>query len=341
MRVLVLVLSLIFLSCKSSYKASNSEYVLIDSVGIRAIYPTKDRVWFGGTNSKIGFVKFDDNRVLKKVQLNKDKVDFRSMTFTNSSLLFLNAGSPATLYEVIPDKLTSKIIYTESGEQVFYDSMFIDSITGFGIIIGDPTDKCLSVLKTEDFGKTWNKISCDNLPTTVNGEAAFAASNTNVKLIDGVVYIISGGIKSRLFKSSDKGNTWQVYDTPIIQGGAMTGAFTMDFYNKNIGFIAGGNYENPTDNSKNKAITFDGGKTWKLVAENETFGYASCVQFMPKSKGKVIVSCGTTGVYMSSNFGNTWEKISSDKEFYTLRFLNKTTLFLAGKNKMAKIKISH
>jgi hypothetical protein len=30
----------------------------------------------------------------------------------------------------------------------------------------------------------------------------------------------------------------------------------------------------------NKARTTDGGKTWKLVAENQGFGYASCVQYI-------------------------------------------------------------
>lgn len=341
MRILVLLFSFVFFSCKTNYNASKSEYILIDSVGIRALYPTKDKIWFGGTNSKIGYVKIEDKRFLKKIKLNNDKVDFRSIAFNKSSLLYLNSGSPAILYEVNPENLASKIIYSEAGDSVFYDSMFIDSKTGLGIIIGDPIEKCLSILKTKDFGKSWEKISCDYLPEIVKGEAAFAASNTNVKIVDGVIFIVSGGVKSRLFKSEDRGVTWQVFETPIIQGEAMTGIFTMDFYNKNIGIIAGGNYEKPKDNFKNKAITFDGGKTWELLAENEAFGYASCVQFIPKSKGKGIVSCGANGVFLSNNFGKTWIKISNDKDLYTLRFLDNKTLYLAGKNRIAKIKISH
>ena len=341
MRLLLLLISLSFLSCKSNYKALKSEYILVDSVSIRAIYPTKEKVWFGGTNSKIGYVKIEENRFLKKIELNKHKVDFRSVAYINSSLLFMNAGSPATLYKVDSQNFTSKIIYSETGDKVFYDSMFIDAKTGFGILIGDPTENCLSILKTEDFGKSWHKIPCENLPKIVDGEAAFAASNTNVKVVKNTIFIVSGGKKSRLFKSEDKGKTWQVYETPIVQGEAMTGVFTMDFYNENIGIIAGGNYDKPKDNSQNKAITFDGGKTWKLLADNEAFGYASCVQFMPKSKGKVIVSCGATGVFLSNDFGNSWLKISNDKELYTLRFLDRKTLYLAGKNRIAKIKISH
>jgi hypothetical protein len=36
-----------------------------------------------------------------------------------------------------------------------------------------------------------------------------------------------------------------------------------------------------------KARTTDGGKTWKLVAENQGFGYASCVQYIPIVKERV------------------------------------------------------
>jgi hypothetical protein len=30
-------------------------------------------------------------------------------------------------------------------------------------------------------------------------------------------------MKARIFYSADKGNTWEVYDTPIVQGKAMAG----------------------------------------------------------------------------------------------------------------------
>ena len=48
----------------------------------------------------------------------------------------------------------------------------------------------------------------------------------------------------------------------------MTGIFTADFYDAKNGFIAGGDYEIPESKFRNKAITTDGGKTWKLMAEN-------------------------------------------------------------------------
>jgi photosystem II stability/assembly factor-like uncharacterized protein len=334
---------LVLLSCKSTYKVLERKDIVFDSLSIRAIYPTINGVWFGGTNSKAGFISFENEAETKIVKLLKENTEFRSIAYSNSGIYVLNAGTPAKMYELntFGNNCTSKLIYTEMGEKVFYDSMFIDTKTGFGVAIGDPTEDCLSVLITENFGNNWKKISCNILPKTTEGEAAFAASDTNVKIVDGVIYIISGGKKSRLFMSEDKGITWQVFDTPIIQGEAMTGAFSMDFYNKRKGIIVGGNYENQKDNSSNKARTRNGGKTWKIVSKDQAFGYASCVQFMAKSRGKVLFTCGTSGVYYSTNFGQKWTKLVDDTDFYTLRFSGKNNIYLAGKNKVTKIKISH
>ncbi len=343
MRILVLLFSFMFLSCKSTFKVAERKDIILDSVSIRAIMPMNGGVWFGGTNSKAGFLSFQNDSETKIVKLQNEKTDFRSIGNNGKDVLLLNAGSPANMYKLntYGYSCASSLIYSESGEKVFYDSMFIDIWTGFGIVIGDPTEDCLSILLTEDSGKTWNKIPCANLPKTVDGEAAFAASDTNVKIVNGVIYIISGGKKSRLFKSSDKGKTWEVFDTPIIQGQAMTGAFSMDFYNNKKGIIVGGNYEQQKDNSANKAFTKNGGKTWKLVSANKSFGYASCVQFMPKSNGKVIYTCGTSGVYYSTNYGKKWHKLLEDTDFYTLRFSSDKHIYFAGKNKVTKIKISH
>ena len=139
--------------------------------------------------------------------------------------------------------------------------------------------------------------------------------------------------------SENDGISWQVFDTPIIQGDAMTGIFSADFFNENIGFVVGGNYENQSDNGANKAITFDGGKSWRLVSKNAAFGYASCVQFVPDSNGEKLVSVGTSGVYYSQNQGENWTKISNDSDLYTLRFQNKSSFFAAGKNKLIRVQL--
>ena len=117
----------------------------------------------------------------------------------------------------------------------------------------------------------------------------------------------------------------------------MTGIFSTDFYNENAGFAVGGNYEKQEDNAANKAVTSDGGKTWKLTGINQAFGYTSCVQFIPGKKGKELVTIGTSGVFYSKDQGETWKKILEDKDLYTIRFQNGRTAFAAGRNKIIRI----
>ncbi len=151
------------------------------------------------------------------------------------------------------------------------------------------------------------------------------------------MFMVSGGKKSRVLVSEDKGQSWKVYDTPLVQGEAMTGAFCADFYNENIGIIAGGNYQKPEQNFQNKAITGDGGKTWQLVSENEGFGYASCVQFIPGTNGKSIVEVGANGLFYSNNSGKNWKQLLPDKDFLTLRFIDGKTAVASGKNRIVKL----
>jgi hypothetical protein len=45
--------------------------------------------------------------------------------------------------------------------------------------------------------EAWNKLPADKLPRTANGEAAFAASNTNIVIKGNNTWIVSGGMKAR------------------------------------------------------------------------------------------------------------------------------------------------
>ncbi len=64
---------------------------------------------------------------------------------------------------------------------MFYDALdFWNDLEG--IAIGDPTEDCMSIIITRDGGNTWTKLLCENLPKVKEGEAAFAASDTNIAI---------------------------------------------------------------------------------------------------------------------------------------------------------------
>ena len=202
--------------------------------------------------------------------------------------------------------------------------------------IGDPTDECLSILITRDGGYSWKKLDCSVLPKTMEGEAAFAASNTNIAMVGEYAWIATGGVKSRIFFTPDKGENWEVFDTPIIQGKATNGIYSIDFYDENRGVAMGGDYTDPDNNERNKIITNDGGRTWKLLAEGTGPGYKSCVQFIPGSNAQKMVAVGFTGISVSNDGGNRWKHLS-DEGFYTLRFLNDSIAYAAGKGRLARL----
>ena len=148
----------------------------------------------------------------------------------------------------------------------------------------------MSIIITRDGGDTWQKTPCVSLPSAFDGEAAFAASDTNIAIVDDHTWVATGGLSSRILYSSDKGISWTAFETPSIQGLETTGIFSIDFYDALHGFAIGGDYTSPENKHSNKMRTNDGGKTWQVVAQDQNPGYRSCVQYVPNSKGKGLVA---------------------------------------------------
>ena len=345
---LILLVLNVFISCKTNlYTAeniNNSEFqsieidtLFMDKISIRAILIDGNKVWYAADKGRYGNFNLETNQKYEsKIIKDSLQLEFRSIAQTSKNIFILNVANPALLYQISKLGNNAQLVYQENHEKVFYDSMqFWDDKEG--LAMGDPIADCLNIITTRDGGNSWNKIPCDKLPKVIEGEAAFAASNTNIVVKGNHTWIVSGGKKSRVFHSTDRGNSWSVYETPIVQGKTMTGIFTADFYDSNNGFVAGGDYEIKSQNFSNKAVTGDGGKTWKLAAENQGFGYASCVQYVPGSKAKKLVTVGASGIYYSSDGGASWKQLSTDSTLNTIRFINDYTAIAAGQNKMIRI----
>ena len=315
-----------------------SEFKL-PGTSIRAIEVTQNNtLWFAGNAGKYGRI-VDQQLELDSISHEGRYPEFRSIAFNGTYIFLLSIENPALLYRIDPSKPlgTYELVYKESHPKVFYDSItFFDHENG--IAMGDPTDDCLSVIKTSDAGKNWTKLSCTSLPKTASGEAAFAASNSNISTFASRAWMVTGGTKARVFISDDHGENWQVSDTPMIQGGKMTGIFSVAFYDEQMGILMGGNWENKKYSEASKAITLNGGKSWKLVAQNQIPGYISCVQYVPHGKGEKIMAVSTEGIFYSEDQAANWHALLNSG-FYSLRFVDQHTAWLSGNEKIAKIKI--
>ncbi len=341
MRPIVLLLTIFWVfSCSETQKKvkpfTSVEITSIyeDSVSIRAIEIIGNSLAYAGNNGIFGNIDLHSGKIREGVQKYDSLYpDFRAVAHTTSDFFMLSVANPALLYKTGNDGKMLRV-YTENEEGVFYDAMTFWNDRE-GIAIGDTMGKgCLSILITRDGGNSWNKLPCSALPEGMEGEGAFAASNTNIAVVGDKTWIAT--TSSRIYFSPDKGKTWKIQQTPIVNDEPTQGIYSIAFYDENLGVAIGGDYTKPEANTANKALTEDGGATWRLVADGQDPAYKSCVQFVPGTKGDGVVAVGFTGISYSDDRAMTWQKLS-DESFYTLRFLNDSVAYAAGKDRIAKL----
>lgn len=341
-RIYFIIVLILFASCTSQVKHTPRSItgvsitpLLEDSMSVRAIeIMPSGTLWFADDRGRYGYFRYGSKPVIDSVVYDTVVPHFRAIASNGRDVFLLGIGSPALLYKV-NEKDRPELVYREGHEKAFYDAMTFWNERE-GIAMGDPTGDCLSVLVTRNGGDNWSRIPCDKLPQIREGEAAFAASNTNIAVSGDRTWIVSGGLRSRVFYSPDKGNTWEVYDTPVVQGEPTLGLYSVNFWDKNHGIAIGGDYTRPEDNTANKVVTTNGGKTWRLVADKKPPGYRSCVQYVPGTQGREVVAAGFEGISFSGDGGQSWKPISKEG-FYTIRFLNDSVAYAAGKGRIARL----
>src|SRR5207245_9819655 len=127
-------------------------------------------------------------------------------------------------------------------------------------------------LPTNEESELWHAISPSQLPEALDGEGAFAASNSCIALederrssaasaSDPNIWFATGGKAARVFPSPDRGKTWEAFNSPILHGPESAGIFSIAFRDAHHGVIAGGDYKRPDDDGPNLAFTEDGGQT--------------------------------------------------------------------------------
>lgn len=310
--------------------------VPIEGASIRSLFAEDTKVWYGNQNGSVGFYDFlTQMHRTRQVNFNGKFVDFRSVASNGKHIFALSAGSPALLYKIDKETLKATLVYHNSDPAIFFDGLaFVDEYRG--VSFADPIQGRFQLLKTSDGGATWSLSAPEGLECS-SGEAAFAASNSTLVASPQTIRIFTGGMQSNLYTSYDFGTTWSKAALPIVQGSSMKGVFTAEFYDEEIGFAAGGDYENPASDTSNKILTEDRGRQWKTVADGSGFGYASCVKFVPNSEGKELVVVGPSGIWYSSDKGMTWNKIHEDGNFYVIQFTSRSSAIAGGKGKVARL----
>jgi photosystem II stability/assembly factor-like uncharacterized protein len=269
-------------------------------------------IWASGTGGT--FLRTTDGGVTWKVGTVPDaqKLDFRDVeAFDRDTayLLSIGNGEASRIYKTTDGGETWKMQFKSKNERVFLDALaFWDRNNG--IAMSDPVDGYYYLLTTMDGGATWKERGTAQMPTAMADEAAFAASGTCL-IVNGPTgaYLVSGGSAARVFRTTDRGSSWTVADTPIVKGTNGSGIFSIAMRDAKNGVIVGGNYEKPSETAGNLAFTSNGGKTW--VAGSGLPGYRSGVAYIDK---RTIIAVGSSGSDISTDGGKTWKNL--DKVSY-------------------------
>ncbi|MFD1553194.1 WD40/YVTN/BNR-like repeat-containing protein [Putridiphycobacter roseus] len=238
------------------------------------------------------------------------------------SIICINSGKEGNVY--LQNDSAFQTVFKQS--DLFLDGICIND-QGIGFAFGDPIDSKFSILKTVDSGVTWHWMDTNCLPNALVNEAAYAASNCSMQLIDSTIYIgTGGGAVTRVLKSTDMGESWQYLNTPMVAG-ASYGIYALSFWNAQEGVITGGSYLDSSYCDSMTFITNDGGQSWTNISKGLP-GYMSSIQ--SSKDGKLIVATGRMGTYYSLNQGEKW-KLLTKRAYYTVKFSD-SYVFLSGKN---------
>jgi photosystem II stability/assembly factor-like uncharacterized protein len=254
--------------------------------GVSAV--SRQIAWASGTHGT--YLRTTDGRIWIPDQVpGAESLDFRAVVAFSADEAFLMSAGPgdqSRIYHTADRGRHWQLQFTNPNPKGFFDSMVFWDPT-HGIVLGDPIPDESGKLKFELLvttdGHTWTHIPPAQLPPAVEGEGAFAASNTCLAILDSNIWFATGGHAARVFHSPDHGQTWQVFDTPIQHGPDSAGIFSIAFRDPLHGVIAGGDYKHPDQDGPNLAFTNDAGKTWTL-SKITPQSYYSAVAYDRKHK---------------------------------------------------------
>lgn len=244
-----------------------------------------------------------------------EKLDFRDIDAVDERtayVLSIGPGDASRIYKTADAGATWTLQFRNDDPRAFYDAMaFRDARQGYAF--SDSVDGAFVILRTDDGGASWNRIAPERLPAALPGEGAYAASGSNIAVVDDHVWI--GTTASRVLRSADGGRTWRVVQTPLPSGPS-AGIFSVAFRDASYGIVVGGDYKLESEAKDNAAITEDGGRTWTLAPGLS--GFRSAAAFVPGS-ARTVIAVGPSGADISTDGGRSWRPLPGPG-FHALAF---------------------
>jgi photosystem II stability/assembly factor-like uncharacterized protein len=313
--------------------------------GLIAVSPVNDRiVWASGRNGT--FVKTTNGGKTWTVGVvpGAETLQFRGLYAVSDRVAYLQSigGNPTDfrIYKTTDGGATWTMQFQNQNPLAFYDCISFWTPRR-GLSHSDSVNGVFPELRTRDGGRHWEDISA-NMPPALPGEASFAASNTCLAVQgERNAWIATGGSTSaRILATTDGGNTWNAYDTPIVSSPS-AGAFTVAFRNPYHGIVGGGDLD-PTDpNNARTATSDDGGRTWTLTNAPPVTGAIFGLAYASGNRGDnqdedglqrtVVITANAGGAAWTPDEGKTWYSLPLTG-YWAVAFASPKAGWLVGVN---------
>ena len=231
--------------------------------------------------------------------------DIQAFNPNEAVILSIGNGTDSRIYVTADGGAHWTQTFSNPDPDAFYDCMtFFDR--QHGLALSDPVGGKFRIIATDDGGASWHVVAAD-MPAALAGEFAFAASGQCLVSHGGrnAWFATGGGAEARVFRSSDRGQSWKVSSTGMTSGPS-AGIFALAFRNNDDGLAVGGDFAAPNTAPKGLALTFSAGAHWQVVpdadAPNEYRSSATWIN------GTDALAVGPTGSDVSFNRGRNWEE---------------------------------
>src|SRR6188474_1030470 len=182
-------------------------------------------VWVSGNNGMVGKSSNAGKNWKWMTVKGFEKNEFRDIeAFDANTAIIMAIADPSYILKTTDGGDTWKVVYENKTKGMFLDAMdFKDPKNG--TVIGDPVDGSFFMARTSNAGETWIELSAEKRFVADSGEAFFASSGTNIRMLyNGSIVMASGGKNSRLFYNKT------IFDVPMTKGKETAGINSVAVY---------------------------------------------------------------------------------------------------------------